>query len=177
MAKLDWFILILVLVIAAAGGILYFWKDSPRVDTEMAPKTRALGMLPGDWAVTSLDGKELRMSDLRGKVVFINRWATWCGPCVMEMPSIQALHDSLKDANVAFVIVSDEEMPVVKEFVAKKGWSLPIYLASEGFPRHLQTDGIPATFIANSKGEIVFGEMGAKDWNTDEVRRKLKSIQ
>jgi hypothetical protein len=92
------------------------------------------------------------------------------------MPSIQELHDSLKDANVAFLIVSDEETDKVKRTVSKLGWSLPVYLATEGFPPVLRTQGWPTTFVANSKGQVVYHMMGGKDWNTDDARGFLQKI-
>lgn len=137
---------------------------------------KVLGKLPGSWGVTSLDGKQIDMSQLRGKVVFINRWATWCPPCVEEMPGIQALYESVKDADIAFLIVTNEAAAKVKSFVKNKGWALPVHIATEGVPPILDPGVVPVTLIVNRKGEVVFEMQGAMDWDTDQARTFLKSI-
>lgn len=137
---------------------------------------KSLAKLPGSWAVTSLDGKEIDMSELRGKVVFINRWATWCGPCVEEMPGIQALYESVKGSDVAFLIVTTEKAAKVKDFIKKRGWTVPVYIATDRLPPILDPGVIPVTCIANRKGEVVFELQGAMDWDTDQARKFLTSI-
>jgi thiol-disulfide isomerase/thioredoxin len=167
----------LVLVVALGAGLfLYFQKSEPPPAADLGFKEVVLGRLPDNWAIADLDGKEITARELRGKVVFLNRWATWCGPCVQEMPSIQALYESLRDSDVAFVILSDEKADKVKSFVKKRQWSLPVYLAVEGLPPVLQSQYIPATFIINRQGEVVFRKEGGMDWNTDAVRAMLKKV-
>lgn len=167
-----------------AGGIGLSLAGCSRDDERPSIFPRAsslvsLGKLPASWGMTALaDGKEVSVADLRGKVLFINRWATWCGPCVAEMPSIQALYESLKDSEVVFLLITEEKSADVKTFLKQKGWSLPVYLASDGIPPILRgrPDGIPATFVVNRKGEVVFQHVGGEDWNTPAARQFLKSI-
>lgn len=165
-------------LLAMASGLALAGCSPSRDDTFPDPaKLVPLGKLPASWAVTGLDGKEVSTEDLRGKVVFINRWATWCGPCVVEMPSIQALYESLKDSDIAFVIVSNEKADKIKEFVKKKGWNLPIYVATEGLPPVLRSEYIPATFVVDSAGNIVYRIQQVMDWDTDAARRFLRGIR
>ena len=75
-----------------------------------------------DWTVRTLDGVEVPMEEFRGKVIFLNQWATWCMPCVMEMPSIDKLYSSIDPQEVAFVLVTDEDAEEVRDFLDGKEW-------------------------------------------------------
>ncbi len=181
--------LILAVLVLLAGVGVYFFTENSQLPPVQAPqgqetddepqfKEVVLGRLPEDWAFADLNGKEMTMRQLRGKVVFLNHWATWCPPCVGEMPSIQALYESLRGTDVAFVILSREKIATVQAFLAKKNWSLPMYVATEGLPPILRTDGIPATFVINRRGQVIFRAVGAppEGWNTDRVRAFLKKV-
>jgi thiol-disulfide isomerase/thioredoxin len=170
-------VVLIVAVFFAAGVFLFMfmWKSVPSEFPD-PDQLKVLGTIPANWSVTSLDGKEVSAGDLRGKVLFINRWATWCPPCMAEMPSIQALYTSLVGANVAFLLISEEKPSKVQQMATKEGWTMPIYLATEGFPPVLETQGIPATFIADRKGRVVYRMVGGKDWNTDDARGFLQKI-
>jgi thiol-disulfide isomerase/thioredoxin len=167
----------LVLVVALGAGLfLYFQKSEPPPAEDPNFKEVVIGRLPDNWAITDLDGKEITAGDLRGKVVFLNVWATWCGYCIKEMPSIRALSESMRGSDVVFVILSEEPIKTVASFVKKENWGLPVYVTEEGLPPVLKTRGIPATFVINRRGEIVFKEAGARDWNTDAIRAFLKKV-
>ncbi len=125
--------------------------------------------------MTALDGRETTLGEHRGKVVFVNVWATWCGPCVNEMPGIQALYDSARKEGVAFVLVSEEKSEVVKTFVEQEKYSFPVF-TSENLPDKFKTQGIPATFVVNRQGAIVHKHVGSADWNTESCRKFLRSL-
>ena len=95
-----------------------------------AAQRKDFGAASYNWAIRKLDGEEISFSQFRGKPVFLNVWATWCGPCVQEMPEIQALYESLKDSETAFVLLSEEELDEVKPFVREQGLDVPIYIAT-----------------------------------------------
>ena len=109
------------------GGGYYFFK--PKIDKLRANLDAGSGAglvakgQPADYdgTVTDLEGKSRKVADFKGKVVFLNFWATWCRPCLMELPSIQKLHAQFKDRDVAFVIVSEETPDVLKAFAGKAG--------------------------------------------------------
>src|SRR5260370_33967410 len=164
-------VVLLVAVVVGAGLFLYLGQNNPPKPSEFPAidQLQVLGTIPESWSVTGLDGKEISAAKLRGKVLFINRWATWCPPCMEEMPSIQKLYDSLKDSDVAFLIVSNpknNKEEDVRRMAASQGWSMPVYLATEGFPPVLKSEFIPATFIANRKGQVVYRIVDKKYWNT-----------
>jgi thiol-disulfide isomerase/thioredoxin/Zn-dependent protease len=129
------------------------------------------------WRLEKLNRIDGSFGLFRGKVVFLNLWATWCGPCLAEMPSIEALHEAVKDEGIAMVLVTQEEPEHVRAFVEKKGWQMPIYIARRGVPAVFNTEAIPATFILNRRGEVVFRHVGRADWNTEECRAFLRRLQ
>jgi thiol-disulfide isomerase/thioredoxin len=123
----------------------------------------------------TVDGAEVSLDQFRGKPLFVNVWATWCGPCVAEMPSIQALYDATKAAGVAFLLISEEEADVVRGFVADGQFTFPVYLA-EKLPGVFESRGIPTTFIVNREGRIIYRHTGGADWNSDSCQNLLRTL-
>ena len=121
---------------------------------------------PRTWRVRDLAGHEADLGDFPQKVLFVNRWATWCAPCVVEMPGIEKLAERFADGDVAFLIVSDEAPDTVISFVAEKRWRLPVYTACET-PPMFQTDVIPATFVLDHARRIVFKHIGIARWDDE----------
>ena len=128
------------------------------------------------WQLKSLAGKTVALGDFKGKVVFLDIWATYCGPCVAELPNIKRLADSLKKEKVAFLLAARDGEPHVREFVRKNPIDLPIYLASDSAP-DMPASPIPATYILDRRGVIVFREIGGVNWDTDNVRAFLRSLE
>lgn len=117
-----------------------------------------------DWRLRAADGTEADMADLFEDVLFVNLWATWCAPCIAEMPHIEELADRFADAQVAFLIVSEEDPDTVTPFVEEQGWQLPIYTA-QSIPAMFQTDVLPATYILDEMREMVFKHIGVARWD------------
>lgn len=135
-----------------------------------------LGATDYRWSLKTLDGEEISFSQFRGKAIFLNVWATWCGPCVEEMPDIQALYESIKGDTVSFVLLSEEELEPVKEFVAEHGLAVPIYIATGPLPDIFESRGIPATFIVDPQDRIMHRRIGAAGWNNDTCRTYLRNL-
>ncbi len=127
------------------------------------------------WALKSDTDAILDFRNLKGKVVLINFWATWCPPCIAEMSSMQALYEDYKD-KVEFVFVSNEDKAVVTEFLQKKGYTLPVYTPLNYYPEGLEIDEIPRTFLIDVKGNIVIDKTGAANWNSDTVRETINKL-
>ncbi len=135
------------------------------------------GVVDADWTLRRLDGEIVRAADLRGKTLFINRWGTYCPPCIGEMPSIQNLHESINRSDIEFVIFSSESPKQVQPFVKRKKWQLPFYTTNaDEVPAVLQTAGIPATFIVNKDGEVVYKLLGPRDWSMPPVKKFLLAV-
>ncbi|OSY89384.1 thiol-disulfide oxidoreductase [Tenacibaculum holothuriorum] len=128
-----------------------------------------------NWSLEGLNTTEaVNFNELKNKVVFVNFWATWCPPCVAEMPSIKKLHKDYKD-KVVFIFVSNEKWPVINKFYRENEYDFPTYNNLSNPPKELSSSSIPATFIINKEGSIVMSKKGAANWNSDKVRVLLDS--
>jgi thiol-disulfide isomerase/thioredoxin len=127
------------------------------------------------WVLRSNANRTLDLSETKGKVVFINFWATWCPPCVAEMPSIQELYKDYSD-RVIFLLVTSEDLDVVEKFKEKNDYNFEIFQPLSEPPKALISRTIPRTFILNKKAEIVIDESAAVDWNSDNVRSQLEEL-
>ena len=119
------------------------------------------------------------MKDLKGKVIFLNLWATWCGPCRLEMPSIQNLYNSVDKDKVAFVMLSlDQENQEGKiiQFIKDKGFTFPVYQPASALPNLLRVTTIPTTFIISPDGKVKSKKTGMANYDTEEMREFLKSL-
>ena len=128
-----------------------------------------------NWQLKSDSDINLDFRETKGKVVFINFWATWCPPCIAEMPSIQKLYDDYND-KVVFLLVTNDRFGTVEKFKSKENYNFPVFNPLNDVPKELKTFAIPRTFILNKKGEIVVDESGAVDWNSDKVRSQLNQL-
>jgi thiol-disulfide isomerase/thioredoxin len=137
---------------------------------------RVLGQADPDWRVRGLDGTTYRFADFNDRVVFVNLWATWCGPCIQEMPSIARLYESLGEDRVAFLIVSDEDEGTVRKFVERRQYPFPVYVQHSRPPRVFHSRGIPATFVVDRQGRVVFRHLGPADWSTRETQDFLLGL-
>lgn len=135
------------------------------------PLTMALEM-------QDLSGNTVQLGDLKGKVVFLNIWATWCTFCKLEFPNIQRLYDALKDdPRFAFVLVSEESAPVVEAWLQSPeaaGLSLPFYTAKD-LGRY-NPDGYPTTYIIGPDGQTAFTHSGFAAWDGERTRKFLMDL-
>jgi thiol-disulfide isomerase/thioredoxin len=163
----SWWIIALVFV---AFWVVYLTFFGPR---NRRPLEDSGIDLPAEynWTLEDLNEQPVRFSSFEGKTVFLNIWATWCGPCVGEMPSIARLAETprLKDKSIEFVCVSTDDSPdPVRRFVKDKNWPMTI-LRTQSLPPVFTTSGIPATFVIAPSGRIVAAEVGASDWDNPQV--------
>jgi peroxiredoxin len=109
-----------------------------------------------DFTLTDLQGKSWTLQALRGKVVLVNFWATWCQPCRREMPDLDALYEKFKNQGLVILAISDEEASKIKEFLAEKRVSYPILLDPGRKVYELfRLDGIPKSFVYDREGKLV----------------------
>lgn len=132
-----------------------------------------------DFALKDLEGRKLDMADLKGKVIFINLWATWCGPCRAEMPSIQKLYDTVDKEKVAFVMLSldeDGHRAKIEKYIREKQFSFPVYQPLGPLPKLLKVNTIPTTFIISPDGKVKTKNTGMANYDTDEMREFLEGM-
>ena len=113
-----------------------------------------------------LTGKTINRNMYSGKTIFINFWATWCKPCLEEMPSIERAQEILKDKNIEFLFASDETTEHIEKFKTDHAYSFN-YVTVENMGT-LNIAGLPTTFIFNPTGKLVFSEMGYRRWDSKE---------
>lgn len=125
-------------------------------------------------SIKDANGKVINLASLKGKKVFVNLWATWCPPCVAEIPSIQKLYAKSVGKNAVFVLLSmDDEYKTPFDWMKKKGYKLPVYFPTEDLPALFQVEGIPATFIFDTDGTIIYQEIGMADYNTKKFEKLM----
>ena len=125
-----------------------------------------------EFVLEGLGGRKAELRSFRGKVIFLNFWATWCGPCKEEMPSIEALHQHFKGKNfvVLTVSVDHEGASLVEKFIARHGYTFYVMIDPKSKTLDLyQVEKIPMTFLIDKKGMIVGKAIGPRDWKSQEA--------
>jgi len=130
-----------------------------------------------NWQLTDLKGNIVNFAGFKNKVIFINFWATWCGPCVGEMPEIQQFYDNFKNnENVVFLIVSNEDKTVIQNFINKKSYTFPVYSSISNPPKAFDSNSIPISFLISKKGKIVMRQVGVANWSGDKITEKITEL-
>jgi thiol-disulfide isomerase/thioredoxin len=128
-----------------------------------------------EWLLQDLDGKRHSLMASKGRVAVVNLWATWCPPCIAEMPSFQKLYDEYGQ-KVDFYFISSEEAGKLRNFLEKKDYSLPVYQPLTAGPEQLQSRSLPTTFVISPKGEIVVNKTGSANWNDGNFKGLLDEL-
>src|SRR5271166_22844 len=171
-------------LLVAVGLVLFFLVRNllspPQQDSTTGEAPVAAGDVAADFKLESLSGGAVKLSSLRGKVVFLNVWATWCGPCREEMPSMETLYDELKN-NKDFIMLAVSQdtkgKSAVVPYVEKNGYHFKILLDPENkVGDSYGVSGVPETFIIDRKGRIVAHHMGAFDWSRPDVKSALQDL-
>lgn len=130
-----------------------------------------------NFALEGSEGKPFLLESYKGKVVFINFWATWCPPCIAEMPGIDALYKTTASEDIAFLMISlDEDFSKAEKFVEKKGYGFPVYRVRSQIPVPLRSQSIPTTFIIAPDGNIAASHKGMADYNNPKVKKFLQEL-
>ncbi|OGW20583.1 MAG: thiol-disulfide oxidoreductase [Nitrospinae bacterium RIFCSPLOWO2_12_FULL_47_7] len=133
---------------------------------------------PG-FQMPSLSGGTVNLSEYRGKVVFINFWATWCATCKVEMPSMEKLYQRFKNRGFEMLTISvDKDRSLIEPFMKEYNLSFPVLLDpdSQVAKRKYKTTGVPETFILNRDGIIVHKAIGPRDWATEETLSAFEEL-
>ncbi len=162
-------ILILLLLIGSLSLLsiyLIFFEGNhpgPKVDT----RSNVAVVAAQDFGLPNLRGDHVKLSDYRGKVVFLNIWATWCPPCREEMPSMESLYQRLKgrDFEILAVSIDRDGEKVVRPFAAKYGLTFPVLLDPDSKTYRLYgLTGVPESFIVDKNGSVIHKIIGPQDW-------------
>jgi peroxiredoxin len=157
-------VLILAVALGAAALIAY--------------RGRAPWVAP-DFVLEDLQGKAVRLSNYRGRVVFVNLWTTWCEPCRVEMPSMEGLHRRLSGDDFVMLAVSADAdgREVVEPFVRELKLTFPVLLDPDGdVVGRYRVTGYPETFIIDRDGRVVAHEIGPRNWSDPRYERALRGL-
>jgi len=127
------------------------------------------------WNVYDLSLHPVSLEKLNEKPVFVNIWATWCPPCIAELPSILDIYESYGD-RVNFILVTNEGSEKVKSFLKKNNYTEAPFYLYDHLPVEFQTESIPTTFIVDKSGKVVLKKKGAARWNTGKIKRLLDQL-
>ncbi|WP_400191610.1 TlpA family protein disulfide reductase [Hymenobacter sp. B81] len=132
---------------------------------------------PHQLPLRSLDGRATSLSALQGKVVFVNLWASWCPPCVAEMPGIQALYQKMDPKKVAFVMISLDQNPAkAQALLTRQGYTFPVYFSTGPLPAPFDSNTIPSTVILGPDGQVAARHDGMADYDTPEFKAAIEKL-
>ncbi len=155
-ARLNPSVLCVVLLLATLGCTSK--KSSEQSSTQIVEESIITKI-----KIRSLTNERIDLSQYKGKTIFINFWATWCGPCIKEMPSIERAKNILKDSNIEFILASNETVEQIQNFATKRNLNLR-YVQLQNL-EELAIPALPTTYIINPAGELVFSETGYREWD------------
>jgi len=158
---------IFFLLILAGKGFSNPWAIDDMVDKEASPFT-----------LKDLNGRQVSLVDFRGKVILLNFWATWCPPCISEIPKLDKLRKAYSGKDFEIVAVStDRSLSTVRKFIKGHPVSF-IVLHDEGIKvsRKYNVFSIPTTFLIDKKGRIVEKFLGEYDWTSPGIRKKIDEL-
>jgi peroxiredoxin len=144
-----------------------------------APRPPAERPLVADWTLPRVNGESATLRDFRGRVLVLNFWATWCGPCRRELPALQSLHQELAHEGLEVVAVSVDagDPESVARFARERGVTFPIvHDPGEDVARRYGTTAWPTTFVIDRKGRRVYRVAGAWDWAAPATRATLREL-
>jgi len=131
-----------------------------------------------DVALVTLDGEPVSLSSSRGKPIFMNIWATWCPPCLAEMPYIEALYQEVKDEEIIFVMIStDETAEEARTYMQQKGYTLPVYRLAAPLPEPYTSRVLPTTYVIGADGTLGTVHSGMANYNKPGFRNYLRSLK
>ena len=178
---LFWLLLILLIipgprkVISIGVNKVFLQVKTPGLEKE--ENQEYISDLEYGWVLAWDKNEPFYFSHTRDEVVFLNFWATWCSPCVAELPEIQKLYEKYGD-KLVFMLVTNESPEVVKAFMDKHGYMLPVFYsqAGIGMPQVLEHSSLPTTFIISREGKVVTRKKGAAKWNSKATEKIFEGL-
>jgi thiol-disulfide isomerase/thioredoxin len=156
-------------------GLMNIGLFQPGIPVAVSQKPLAA---PHNITFRDAQGQTINTTDLKGKVIFVNFWATWCPPCIAEMPSVNQLYARFKNnVDVVFMVVDvDNDYTRALAFMQKHNFSLPMYTLAGNIPNDMMDGTIPTTLVFNKRGELVYQHTGAANYSNDKFTAFLNSL-
>lgn len=130
----------------------------------------ALDTAAMNWQLRNMDGQIITFGKLSERTIFLNHWATWCGPCKAEMPSIVSLMEATGN-KAHFILLTSDDLPRVESYLKTNNWDLPVYFPVSPIPAQLNATSLPTTLVIDSRGNIIHRSEGMRDWGSKKARR------
>lgn len=128
-----------------------------------------------NWPLIDIEGNTYNFEDFDGEVILLNFWATWCPPCIAELPSIEELYEDYND-KIQFVLISDESTDVIDEFLNTNDYPFKVFKSLSVYPNDFDVTAIPRTFLIDKSGTIYIDKSGAANWNSTKVRALIDQL-
>ncbi len=179
MNRRQW--LMVIALLAVWMGVLRYNRSVMMSGASLPPPLMAVSAKPAPvstgWTILDPAGKPFDWSAAKGKLVLVNVWATWCGPCRAELPSLAALskNEKLKDKLVVLCVSGDDRPEQLREFLKRNALDFPAYFVPE-LPPEFVTEGIPATFLISRDGKLLASDVGSARWDAPEFVSKLSEL-
>lgn len=164
------------ILLAVAALALWAIVTMLRHDFQTGPE---IGSPAPTFSLPSLEGEELSLEDFRGKAILLNFWATWCGPCRYEMPSLEALYQKYKDQGLVVlgISVDEEGWKPIREFLKVVPVSFPIVLdKDQRVTEAYETYRVPETYFIDPEGKVAGKVVGPQDFHQDVFYKKVERI-
>lgn len=182
---IEWGLILLVLLGLYLTGTLgevvghaqqaILWTGLIHPDTEIP--TSQQKQVDYDIPLLSINGDPINLNRFRGKVIFMNFWATWCPPCIAEMPFINKLYNKIHNKDIVFVMIStDGNLEKAKKFIQRKDFNFPVYLLAGPLPKEFVSSEIPTTFVISKNGKMVFRHKGMANYDTSGFESFLQQV-
>ncbi len=168
-------------IIVLAAFFLYLNKDLisvPKTEQDFPNPVLKTGAMAPELEMTDVEGKTHRLSEYRGKVVLLNFWATWCPPCIAEMPALEAAYAKLKNQGFEILAINLDEQPkAVHKILQDQKLSFKIFLDPQGKAAQAYlVYGLPYTVVLDREGKIQYKGFGGHEWNQGKDLERLKAL-
>jgi thiol-disulfide isomerase/thioredoxin len=152
-----------------------FNADTSKITTTEGPM---LSDKDYDFAMATSDSEVISLNDFRGDVVFVNVWASWCPPCVAEMPTIETLYENVSgEDNIRFILLSlDEKQQKAVDFMERKDLPMPYYFPTSGLPSAFRSEYLPTTYILSKKGQVIYKKEGIADYSSANFAQWMREL-
>lgn len=163
----------------AAGAIqrAVLWTGllNPTVEQVTETAATALPETAYQLALAKPNGEQIQLKEFKNNVLFINIWASWCPPCVAEMPTIETLYNQVSDnKNITFLLISlDQKQKKAANFMSNHNFPMPFYFPVNGLPAAFRSPAIPTTYVISRNGKIIYKKKGIANYSSNSFKEWL----
>ena len=161
--------------------LLALWGCSwpPAFETQEVEWAKPEERQPVDLSGTlkTVNQKDVFFTDPPGNILVLNFWATWCAPCLVEMPSMASLYNQFSPDGLTMVALSTEDSEVMQKFLEKKSYPFNVWLDSDSvFVERFQVQQIPTTLVIDAQGRLIARHLGARQWDSPEMIERFQKL-